>query len=204
MENPNLQNVAQALQTNGFEVFVVEDKKDALEKAKELLPTEGTVGIGGSESIKEIGLLDYVVEQEGLFCWNQYERGISKEENIHRRRQSLLSDIFLASTNALTVDGQLVNIDGTGNRVAGMIFGPKKVLLIVGKNKIVQDVDAGLQRIEEVAAPLNVERLHRVAESYGKVSKKTVASISNYVGIIRTCEPKGEITIILVNEALGY
>ncbi len=167
------------LKENLFTVHYAEDKVEALEIAKRLLPTSGQVSFGGSESIKEIGLLDYVLNQPNLEVPDQTEKGISMEENHERRRRGFFADMYLASSNAITTSGELVNVDGTGNRVAAIIWGPKKVLLIVGKNKIVDSVEEGYKRIREIAAPKNVVRLKEVAASHGKKRNPTVDSISN-------------------------
>jgi len=198
-----IQQTINSLKENLFTVYYAENKKEALEKAKELLPKSGKVAFGGSESIKEIGLLDFILSQPSLDIPNQAEKGISMDENFERRRLGLLSDMYLSSTNAVTISGELVNVDGTGNRVAALIWGPRNVLLIVGKNKIVDSIEGGYKRIKEVAAPKNIVRLKKVAESHGKKRNPTVDSISNMFTHIKR-DRNRRITIILVNEDLGY
>ena len=125
------------------------------------------------------------------------------EENIQRRRVGLLADLYVTGCNAITKDGKLVNADGSGNRVAAQIFGPKKVLLIVGTNKIVESVEEGFKRIEEVTAVKNVVRLNAKAVEFGKEPTYTVNNISNKFSVISS-DTKGRTTIILVKEDLGY
>lgn len=125
------------------------------------------------------------------------------EENENRRKNGLLSDLFITSINALTKNGELVNIDGTGNRIAAQIFGPKKVLLIVGKNKIVENIEDGYERIKNVVVPKNIERLNKKALQFGKTPKYSAQNIMNKMSVIFQ-DAKDRINIILVNENLGF
>ncbi|HFB61809.1 MAG TPA: lactate utilization protein, partial [Bacteroidetes bacterium] len=150
------------------------------------------------------GLLDWLRQSHGFQLFDQYEEGISMEENVERRRKGLLADIFVSSSNAITRSGYLVNVDGAGNRVAAQAYGPKKVLLIVGKNKIVDDVEAGFRRIEEVVAPKNVERVNKKAFSLKKEQRYTVQNIQSVFVVIKKTDDKNRITLILVDEELGF
>lgn len=125
------------------------------------------------------------------------------EENENRRKNGLLSDLFITSINALTKNGELVNMDGTGNRIAAQIFGPKKVLLIVGKNKIVENIEDGYERIKNVVVPKNIERLNKKALQFGKTPKYSTQNIMNKMSVIFQ-DAKDRINIILVNENLGF
>ncbi len=125
------------------------------------------------------------------------------EENENRRKNGLLSDLFITSINALTKNGELVNMDGTGNRIAAQIFGPKKVLLIVGKNKIVENIEDGYERIKNVIVPKNIERLNKKALQFGKTPKYSAQNIMNKMSVIFQ-DAKDRINIILVNENLGF
>ena len=162
-----------------------------------------SVGLGGSESVKEIGLLDYLISKKDITLFNQYEDGISMDENIHRRRQGLVSDIFVTSTNAITKDGKLVNADGSGNRVAAFSYGPKNVLVIVGINKIVENLEAGFKRVMEVAAIKNIERINNKAIEMEKEPKYNIDNIANKFSWLKA-DDRDRIIIILVNEELGY
>jgi hypothetical protein len=174
-----------------------------LRKAKEYIKSGLSVGLGGSVSIEEIGLLEYLISRKDIILNNQYENGISKEENTARRKKGIVADIYVTSTNALTEDGVLINCDGEGNRIAGQIFGSSKLLIIAGINKIVKDINEGFERIKNIAAVKNAERLNKKALSFGKQINATAESISSKYGIIEKDTP-GRITIILVNEILGY
>ena len=192
------------LKSCGYDANFVKTKEEAFELAKTYIKSGMSVGLGGSESVKEIGLLDYLLNKKDITLFNQYEDGISMDENIHRRRQGLVSDIFVTSTNAITKDGKLVNADGSGNRVAAFSYGPKNVLVIVGINKIVDDVEAGFKRVMEVAAVKNIDRINNKAIEMGKEPKYNLENIANKFSWVKADDEKGRIIIILVDEELGY
>jgi len=193
------------LRDHGFEVIQVKNATEALETAKKFFTDNvRSVGMGGSTTVQEIGLLSWLREQTGFQLFDQYEEEISMEENVERRRKGLLADIYVTSSNAVTRSGYLVNVDGSGNRVAAQAYGPKKVLLIVGRNKIVPDVEAGFRRIEEVVAPKNVERVNKKAFSLKKEQKYTVQNIQSVFVVIKKTDNRNRITLILVDEPLGF
>ncbi|MDR0762505.1 MAG: lactate utilization protein [Campylobacteraceae bacterium] len=188
---------------NGIEVIFVQTGQEALEKAKEYIKPGLSIGLGGSVSVEEIGLLEYLTSRKDITLYNQYEDGISKEENTKRRKNGITADIYITGTNAITKEGWLINYDGSGNRVAAQIFGSDKLLIIAGVNKIVSDIHEGLDRIEKIAAVKNAQRLNKKALTFGKSADATAQSISNKGGIIHKDVP-GRISVILVNETLGY
>lgn len=190
------------LEKNGFSVIVLEDKQKALEFAKTQIKDGLKIGLGGSTTVAQIGLLDYLVSLKNITLFNQYEKGISHEENIRRRKEGILSDLYICSVNAMTKKGELLNVDGSGNRVAAQIFGPKKLLLFVGINKIVDDIHEAIKRIQEVAIPKNLERLNKVAASYGKelYTKDTIANKYSFIN----GDDEKRTTIVLIKEELGY
>ena len=187
----------------GYDAHFVKTKTEAFELAKTYIKSGMSVGLGGSESVKEIGLLNYLLNKKDITLFNQYEDGISMDENIHRRRQGLVSDIFVTSTNAITKDGKLVNADGSGNRVAAFSYGPKNVLVIVGINKIVEDVESGFKRVMEVAAVKNIERINKKSIEMGKEPSYNLDNIANKFSWVKA-DDKDRIIIILVDEELGY
>ena len=187
----------------GYDAHFVRTKEEALELSKTYIKSGMSVGLGGSESVKEIGLLNYLLNKKDITLFNQYEDGISMDENIHRRRQGLVSDIFVTSTNAITKDGKLVNADGSGNRVAAFSYGPKNVLVIVGINKIVDDLESGFKRVMEVAAVKNIDRINNKAIEMGKEPKYNLDNIANKFSWVKA-DDKDRIIIILVDENLGY
>lgn len=191
------------LEKNGFEVLRAKSKEEAFALAKDFIQEGMRVGLGGSTSVAQIGLLDYVTSLQNITLFNQYEAGISMEENTRRRREGILSDLYITGCNAITGNGELVNADGSGNRVAAQIFGPKKVLLIAGINKIVPNLQAGFERIMQVAAVKNIERMNAKAIQMGKEPHYNLENIGNKFAYINGDE-KGRTTIILVDEELGY
>ena len=198
-----MQTTIDNLKNNGFSVIEVATAAEALEIAKGFVEPQMQIGLGGSTTVQQIGLLDWLTEQEDINLSNQYEAGITMEENIERRRQGLISDLYITGCNAITHKGELVNADGDGNRVAAQIFGPRKVLLIASKNKIVESVKEGFGRIRGIAAPKNIERMNAKAISMGKEPHYNEDNIANKFAFI-TADRPGRTTIILVGEALGY
>ncbi len=188
---------------NGMKVIFVKDRFDALDVAKRYIKDGISIGFGGSMSVKEIGLLEYILSLKSVKVFNQYEAGISMEENRKRRREGICSDLFVTGTNALSVNGELINIDGNGNRVAAMIFGPKKVLVIAGVNKIVDSIEEGFERIKRVAIPKNIERINAMSIKNGKKPIYNENNIANKFVYINGDE-KGRTTIILIDEELGF
>ena len=199
-----MEELINTLETCGYAVHFVQTKEDALNLSKTFIKANMSVGLGGSESVKEIGLLDYLISKKDITLFNQYEDGISMDENIHRRRQGLVSDIFVTSTNAITKDGKLVNADGSGNRVAAFSYGPEHLLLIVGVNKIVENLEDGFKRVMEVAAVKNIDRINNKAIEMGKEPKYNLENIANKFSWVKADDEKGRIIIILVDEQLGY
>ena len=194
----------EVLKSCGYDANFVKTKEEAFELAKTYIKPNMSVGLGGSVSVSQIGLLDYLLNNKEITVHNQYEAGISMDENIERRRKGLVSDIFVTSTNAITKAGELVNADGSGNRVAAFSYGPKHVLLVVGINKIVDSVDAGFKRVMEVAATKNIERMNNKAIELGKEPKYNHENIANKFSWMKADDIKGRIIIILVDEELGY
>jgi L-lactate utilization protein LutB len=199
-----MQSTVKNLRAHGFEVITVKDAREALETAKKYFTNVKSVGLGGSVTVQQIGLLDWLRQPHDFVLFDQYEEGITMAENVERRRKGLLADIFVAGSNAITRSGYLVNVDGAGNRVAAQAYGPKKVLLIAGKNKIVDDVEAGFRRIREVVAPKNVERVNKKAFSLKKEQRYTVENIQSVFVVIKKSDDKNRITLILVDEELGF
>jgi L-lactate utilization protein LutB len=198
-----MEELIKTLKNCGYNVHFVKTKEEAFELSKTFIKSNMSVGLGGSETVKEIGLLDYLLNKKDITVFNQYEDGISMDENIQRRRQGLISDIFVTSTNAITKDGKLVNADGSGNRVAAFSYGPKNVLVIAGINKIVENLEDGFKRVMEVAAVKNINRINNKAIEMGKEPKYNLENIANKFSWVKA-DDKDRIIIILVNEELGY
>lgn len=152
-----IQELIRTLGQNNIPAFYVRNRREAFEKVMSMIPEGSVVGLGDSLTLKQIGVVDALTQGHYTFL-NPWKPGISVEENIELKRRALTSDVFVTGTNALTLDGKIVNVDGHGNRVAAMLFGPKKVVIVAGINKIVKNLDEALKRIRDKAAPENVRR----------------------------------------------
>lgn len=184
--------IIENLKKRGFEAVFVANKADAVEKALSFIPHGSSVAWGGSVSIEESGLLAKV--KAGNYKLIDRDTAKSPEERVEIMRQGLTADTFLTSFNAVSEDGVLFNIDGNGNRVAAITFGPKSVVALVGINKIVPSEADLEERALKIAAPLNAKRLNLSDE-------KDICAIFSKT---RICKTKGRIKIILVGENLGY
>jgi hypothetical protein len=155
--NPEIQALIKTLSKNNISACYVRDKEIAFERVMSMIPEGAVVGFGDSLTLRQIGVIE-ALENGNYTFLNPWQPGISVEENIRRKKRALTADVLVTGTNALTLDGKIVNVDGHGNRVAAMLFGPDRVIIVVGINKIVADLEAALKRIRETAAPLNVKR----------------------------------------------
>ena len=193
------------LQSRHFEAYYCANKEAALKKALELIPEGSCVGWGGAMSCEEIGLM------KALHAGNYrpMDRSLAKspEEREQMMRDMLFSDVFLTGANGLSLDGQMVNIDGTGNRAAAIIYGPKHVIVVAGMNKVEDSLEDAITRARTVAAPMNNQRFDNdnpcsVTGTCGNC--KNLTCICNQIVITRHCRPAGRIKFVLVGEDLGY
>lgn len=185
--------------------------KEACAVVLRLIPTPATVIRCGSESVGSLGLWADIAALPGVALMDPYTPGLSPAQGMEIRRQGLLADVLVASANAITMDGRIVNLDGTGNRVAGMIFGPRKVVLLVGMNKVAADLEAAYARVRTIAAPANNQRL---AKAYGLENPcvedgrchqcMSETKICNAWVVIEGSSVKDRIHVVLVGEDLGY
>lgn len=198
--------VVEALLKNNFAAEYAATKDEARRRLLELIPQSGSVGIGGSVTLNQLNIFDDL-SQRGNVLLNHTLPSLSPEEKMDIRRKQLTCDCFLTSANALTLDGKIVNVDGTGNRVAAMIFGPKQVIIVAGVNKIVKDVDAALERIEMLAAPLNNKRLgsqNPCTKTGICMDCEAKTRICNVTTILRKKPSLTNTTVLIVGEELGY
>lgn len=204
-----------ALKKNNMDAYFVENKEEALSMVKSLLKKGETVSVGGSVTLNEVGVLPLLRSGDYNFL-DRYKEGQTREEIEEVFRQSFFADSYIVSSNAVTEDGELYNVDGNANRVSAMLFGPKSVICIVGKNKIVKNLKEAEKRVKTVAAPKNAKRLS--CETYcaktgiclgaddermssGCASEGRICA--SYV-IHAHQRVKGRIKVIIVNEELGY
>lgn len=197
--------VAKKFAARGFEAVYCPTKEEALKQAISYIPETDVVSWGGSVSINEIGLRPYVLEHNPVI---DRDSAKTPEERVELMRKALLCDTFLMGTNAAVQDGQLINIDGNGNRVAALCYGPKQVIAIVGMNKVVPTVEAGIERAHTVASPQNIGRFPGVGTPCAKTGMcgHCIRPDSVCAQVVRTriCKPQGRIKVILVGENLGF
>jgi L-lactate utilization protein LutB len=194
------------LEKNNMEAFYVEDETKVVEKVAELINEGDTVSVGGSMTLFETGVIDYL--RCGKFNFlDRYAEGLSAADMKELFRKSFSADAYFVSSNAVTEEGELYNVDGTGNRVAAMIYGPDNVIVVVGVNKIVADEDEAIERIRNISAPANAMRLNRNTPCT-KVGYcmdcKSPDRICNAYVLIGRQGVKGRIKVIIVGEKLGY
>lgn len=208
--NLKLNAVKNALEENKFEVFLAQNAEEAKNIAlTEILPKLQikSVSWGGSMSFVATGLFHELKDKPELEVLNTFDRKLSNEEMMDLRRRSLMTDLFITGTNAVTEDGFLVNLDMVGNRVAAIMWGPKNVLLIIGRNKICSDINEAMFRIKTYAAPVNVINLDKKTpckETGVCQDCKSPDRICNYWAITEKSFIKHRIKIILVNEDMGF
>ncbi len=147
------------LAAHDFKAIYLKTKEEAVQEIWKHITPKQRIGVGGSLTIRGLGILEKL-EAEDYTIYDHWKPGLSKEKILEIRKSQMTSDLFLSSSNALTLNGELVNIDGIGNRVNSINFGPGKVILVVGYNKIVEDVQEAIKRIKNVTAPLNARRLN--------------------------------------------
>lgn len=200
------ERVVKALNKNDFEAEFFKTKEEALHHILDNIPDQAKIGIGGSATLREIGLMDRLREKDYIL-YDHNAAGLTPEGKTQQRYSQLTSDIFFSSSNAITLNGELVNIDYIGNRVGSMMFGPRKVIVVVGINKVTRDIEEGLQRIRMYAAPLNSKR-HELPNPCIKTGQCTdcqgTTRICNITTIIHRCPPLTDIKVVVIGENLGF
>ena len=193
------------LNKRGMAAYYCATKEEAVAKALELIPETDVVAWGGSVSIKEVGLLDAIKKRNPVI---DREIAETPEEKQELMRNALLCDTYLMSSNAISKDGQVVNIDRNGNPVAAMIFGPKQVVMVVGMNKVAGTLQGAIDRARHVAAPINAARFAGLGTPCAKLGTcadcMSPDSICCQVVITRISRVKERIKVILVGENLGF
>ena len=210
-----LLSVGKALEKNRFEVYVTEELSGARELVRGKVVSRITprlVSWGDSLTVIESGILDDMRALPGIAFLDPFEEGLSGEERFARLRRALTADLFITGTNALTRDGRLVNLDMVGNRVGGITFGPKRVVILAGRNKIVPDLEGAMDRIRNYAAPANAIRHHTGGHPELNPPCVKTGICSDCASPMRICNtwtiteksfPPGRITVVLINRDLG-
>jgi L-lactate utilization protein LutB len=205
-----LAEVKSALEKNNFEAFVAKDSDGAKNLVEnEIIPriNPKSISWGGSKTFMATGIYDSIRKSQVHEIIDTYDRKrFTPEEVAERRRQALLTDLFITGTNAVTESGHLVNLDMIGNRVGAITYGPKNVLILVGRNKIVADLEDAIYRIKNYAAPVNAMRLDMktpCVKSGRCADCKSTTRICNVWAISEKSFPKGRIKVVLINQDLG-
>ncbi|MEE4165040.1 MAG: lactate utilization protein [Desulfocapsaceae bacterium] len=204
-----LRALQERLEKNNFEAVVVQSPEEATRYFMETVLPEVkplSLSFGGSMTLGATGLLERLSAVDDLEIISPNAPDLSIEEKIELRRRGLLVDLYLSGTNAVTEDGTLVNLDMIGNRVGAITFGPKKVVVFVGRNKLVTDLETAMWRIKDFAAPANAMRLDCKTPCV-KTSEcadcNSPGRICNSWTITEKSFPKGRITVVLINQDLG-
>jgi L-lactate utilization protein LutC len=204
-----LGGVKKALEANNFEALLTADTDEAHRTVQEeIIPRTQARSFswGGSMTFTTTGLYDVLKNARNGKVIDTFDKSISPEEMLERRRQALLVDLFITGTNAVTEAGQLVNLDMIGNRVAALTFGPRFVVVLVGRNKIVSDLEEAVSRIKNYAAPVNAMRLDKqtpCARTSRCEECDSPERICNTWTITEKSFPKGRVKVVLINEDLG-
>ena len=201
-----MEQAAVSLEKNGFKVALFDQRQQALDWLIAQAEGAETIGFGGSMTLGELGLIARM-EEAGKTVFVHGRPNMSPEDRRQAMQEQLGCDLFFASTNALTVGGHLVNIDATGNRVGAMAFGPRRVIVVAGANKIAMDIESALRRVKEVACPPNARRL-----GYDTPCAKTglcndcnsPQRICRITTIIERMPRATDLRVCLINENLGY
>lgn len=197
----------EALKKNAFSAYYFADKDSAIKYIQNLVKDAHTIGIGGSMTIAQLGLYDLFINL-GKDVYNHNQSGLSPSEKFEIMKKAIFTDIYFCSANAITINGEIVNIDATGNRVSAMIFGPKKVIIIAGRNKIIEgDINQAIKKIKDWASPPNAKRLSFKTPCAETGFCSDCNSPERICRIITIMERKPRLTdveIILINEDLGF
>lgn len=205
-----LERVKDALEKNNMNAYIAQTKEDACNIAVSLMEDGALVASGGSMSLEECGMMEIL--RSGKYEYLDREKATDRKEFF---RKSFCADYYLTSSNAVTENGELYNVDGNGNRVACLCHGPEKVIVIAGKNKIVKDLESAQNRVKRIAAPANCKRLtcNTYCSETGICAGVDKGMTDGCKGIGRICSTyvvsgfqrtKGRINVILVNEEIGY
>lgn len=194
------------LEKNNMNGYLVASKEDLIKKVEEIIEPKSKVTCGGSMTLFETGIIDHLRSGKYQFL-DRYEDGLSQEQIKEIFRQSFLCDAYFTSTNAITENGEIYNVDGNGNRVAAMLYGPDKVIIIAGVNKIVANIEEAISRTKQYASPMNAKRLNTetpCAKIGQCIDCNSIKRICNEYTLIKKQMNKDRIHVIFMNENLGY
>ena len=198
--------VVSVLEKNGFTAAYFPDRASAAAHLLSLVPDGASVGFGGSMTIRAMDIRQKLIEK-GCTLFEHHKEGLTPEERQVMRRKQLTAGVFLCSSNAVTMQGELVNVDSSGNRVGAMAFGPERVIIAVGTNKLVNTLDEAHTRIKTMVAPVNNKRLNYrnpCVETGECMDCRSKDRICNLTTIIRRRPKYTDIHVLIIGEELGY
>lgn len=198
--------VAANLAAKGFESVYADSAEEALDEVLKLIPAGSSVGVPGSVTIREIGAIEALAER-GCTVIHHWDPSLSPEERTQKLQDELLADFFLTSSNAVTKDGMLVNIDGNGNRVSGMAWGKNTLIFVIGMNKVTADIDEAISRTRNAATPPNALRLGLetpCTKTGHCVNCSSEARVCKALLILERATGGRKTHVILVGEDLGF
>lgn len=201
-----ISRVIKALEKRNFSTHYCPDRAAACKKIVQKIPQSATVGIGGSVTIRELGIIEKL-EKRGNTVIHHWKKGLTEETDRDVRMQEGYADYYLTSANAITLSGDIINIDGVGNRVAAMIYGPKRVIIVAGYNKIVTSIDEGIKRSKHIAGVMNAKRVGAktpCAQTGICVDCNAKQRICRVTTIMQYRPWHTDITVMLVNKELGF
>ncbi len=205
IKKADVDKILKALKERHINAQYVENAEQAREKVSAMVSNNSTVGIGGSVTVQELDLENLLLNKDCIVFWHWH--GTNQEEQDAIRRKAMNADVYICSSNALTHDGRLVNIDGTGNRVGAMVFGPRRVIIIVGVNKLTENLDTAMERIKTKACPPNARRLKKktpCAETDQCHDCSSPQRMCNVTSIIEGKPGSIDMNVLIVGEELGY
>lgn len=204
--NEQISTLIHNLNTHNMTGYFVNTREELLLLIKNLLPLESSVGCGDSVTLEEAGVFQFLRDGDYLF-YDKFAPGLSKEQKRKIYLDNFSADTFISSANAVTMDGAIFNIDGNGSRVAPMLYGPNQVLIVIGINKITNDVDSAIIRTRQTAAPLDAKRLEKNTPCTSLlrcIDCKHRERICNDFVLITGQFVKDRIKVIIINENLGF
>lgn len=201
-----IERTMKALEKNNMCAYLVNNEEELLNQIDELINEGDLVACGGSMTLFETNVIDYLRNGKYNFL-DRYQANISADDMKEIYRKSFYADAYFASTNAVTENGELYNVDGNGNRVAAMLYGPDKVIIVAGYNKIVENLSEAIQRNRRISAPANAKRLNKktpCAKVGNCMDCKSPEKICREYTLIRSQSNSNRIHVIFLNEELGY
>lgn len=201
-----IRRTIKALNNNNINGYIVGSKEEVIEKINELVEDGSKVSCGGSMSLVETGVMEHLRSGKYIFL-DRSKEGLTAEEIEKIYRDSFYADAYFSSSNAITEDGELYNVDGNGNRVAALLFGPKKVIIVAGVNKIVKNIDEAIKRNREISAPANAKRLNKNTPCTKVgfcMDCKSPEKICREYTLIGSQKDSNRIHVIFINNNIGY